>query len=543
MKNRWMIILLFIFIITSSLYIAFMSGDFRAFNDENSIILDASEFSPDMSAYNFSEPGVKGNSYSIEISRESLIDLEGNQYHIVFNRLSDNAHSIYFNDVLIGRNGDVQNGDSNLWNGIFKYPLSSNLIEDNNILRIDTVSSYRSGLSTKSVYITALDELNPVIGKISFYGENINTIMIGFIFFSSLITLFFYFINGKEDSKYLYASIATLMTGIYYSDYLIYSYIDVSYFVYKKFIIGSLFFGVGFYSYVIGSYFSSKTIKWFAHLIFVASLMMILFAPSMVVFKQWYTYGYFLILLNVLTWLWVSIKNIRKRFVAFIFSIGFMALGVYGGVTVLMDVFGSFFQFNSPVFYISIFSSIPLLLVYEAIHEKELLLVKEKDLREKDFINSMTDSLTNTWNQRYMSMIFNDRLGHYSMALIDIDNFKSVNDTYGHLAGDSIIVNISKILRGVINEGDIICRYGGDEFVLILRDQGLEESLIQLETLRKQIEAYQFKYEKVFIDVTISMGLIEENGSHTVEYVFNCADELLYKAKANGKNDISTKLN
>ncbi len=541
MKNRWMIILIFFVIITSSLFIAFKSGDFRAFDDKNSLILNASEFSPDMSAYNFSESGLKSNSYSIEIPKESLVDLDGSHYHIIINRLSDNAHSVYFNDVLIGRNGDFQNGDSNLWNGIFRYPISSNLITDHNTLRIDTIATYRSGLSTQSVYITALDELYTTVGKIRFYGESINAMMIGFIFFSSLITMFFYLINGRADTKYLYASIATLLTGIYYSDYLVYGFIGFPYFTYKKYIIASLFIGVGFYSHVIGSYFSNKTIRWFGNITFAAILMMTIFAPDMVIFKQLYTYGYFLILINVLTWLWVSLKNIRKRFVAFIFSIGFMVIGIYGGITILMDVFGGYFQFNSPVFYISVFSSIPLLLVYEAIHEKELLLVREKDLREKEFINSMTDSLTNTWNQRYMSMIFNDRLGHYSLALIDIDNFKGVNDTYGHLAGDFIIVGISKILSSSVSEGDIICRYGGDEFVVILKDKGIDESLKIFEDLRRTIEAFQFDYDKESINVTISMGLVEEKGSHSVEYVFNCADELLYKAKANGKNEISTR--
>ncbi len=541
MKNRWMIILIFFVIITSSLFIAFKSGDFRAFDEKNSIVLQASEFSPDMSAHNFSESGLKNNSYSIEISKKSFENLVGNQYHIIINRLSDNAHSVYFNDVLIGKNGDFQNGDSNLWNGLFRYPISPSLITEINTLRIDTVATYRSGLSTQSVYITGLDELYTSVGRIRFYGESINSMMIGFIVFSSLITLFFYLINGRVDKKYLYASIATLLTGIYYSDYLVYGYVGVPYFYYKKYIIASLFLGVGFYSHVIGSYFSNKLIRWFGNITFVVILMMVIFAPDMVVFKQLYTYGYFIVLINVLAWLWVSIKNIRKRFVAFIFSIGFFVIGIYGGITVLMDVFGGYFQFNSPVFYISVFSSIPLLLVYEAIHEKELLLVREKDLREKESINSMTDSLTSTWNQRYMSMIFNDRLGHYSLALIDIDDFKSVNDTYGHLAGDFIIVGIAKILSSSVSEGDLICRYGGDEFVVILKDKGMDESLIIFEALRKKIEAFQFEYEKETINVTISMGLVEETGSHSVEYVFNCADELLYKAKANGKNEISTR--
>ncbi len=540
MKNRWIIVLIFFVIITSSLFIAYKSGDFSAFDEKNSIVLHASEFSPDMTAQNFSEPGLKSKSYSIEISRESFERLSGNQYYIIVNRLSDNAHSVYFNDILVGKNGDFKNGDSNLWNGLFRYPISSNLITDINTLRIDTIANYRSGLSTQSIYITALDELYTSVGRIRFYGESINSIMIGFIIFSSLITLFFYLINGRVDKKYLYASIATLLTGIYYSDYLVYGYVGFPYFSYKKFIIGSLFFGVGFYSHVIGSYFSNKTIRWLGNITFAVIFMMVIFAPNMVVFKQLYTYGYFLILINVLTWLWISLKYLRKRFVAFIFSIGFLVIGIYGGITVLMDVFGGYFQFNSPVFYISVFSSIPLLLVYEAIHEKELLLVREKDLREKEFINSMTDSLTSTWNQRYMSMIFNDRLGHYSLALIDIDNFKSVNDTYGHLAGDFIIVGISKILSESVSEVDLICRYGGDEFVVILKDKGIDESLKIFEKLRMNIETFKFEYEKVSINVTISMGLVEETGNHSVEYVFNCADELLYKAKANGKNEIST---
>lgn len=538
MKNRLIVALVFGIIIVLGLSIAFKSVDYSAFNDDNSIVLNTVDFSPDFSAVNFIKPGIQHKTYSIDIPKERFVEIESEHYDIIFNRLSDNAHSVYFNDILIGSQGDSVKGNSNLWNGVFKYPISANLLSENNTLRIETTATYRSGLSTDHVYISRAEITPKVLGSIDFYGRRVNTVLIGFICFSALIILIFYYLNGKEDSKYLYASLATLMTGIYYSDYLTIGYMDIPYFIYKKFIMMNLFLGICFYAYTIASYYNSKIIKRLGHLTMILTILMVIFSPNMIVFKKLYMYAYFLILMNVFTWLWFSIKEVHKKLVAFIFTIGFFTLGVYGSITVIMDITNQYFQMNSPVVYISVFSAIPLLLIYEAIQERELLLVKEKSLREIEFKNSMTDSLTETWNQRFMSTIFGDRQSNYTMALIDIDNFKGVNDTYGHLVGDQVLIGISDILKSILNPDDIICRYGGDEFILMLKNQKYKDVQQLIEKMRIQVEQKRFQSEMGPFGVTISIGLEEATGNKTVESVFSTADMRLYQAKANGKNEV-----
>lgn len=540
MKKQLIVILSFIVIITIGLIIAYKSVDYSDFSSENTLYLKPSDFTPDFSAQNFSKYELKESQYTLNIAGDAIKALGDNRYYLILNRLSDNAHTVYFNDVCIGAYGDYEGGNSNLWNGVFSYPISRNLIQEDNELRIETVSTYRSGLSTRYVYITGHLETSKIIGGIQFFGQRINGFLIGFIAFSSLIILIFYFLNGKEDPKYLYAALATLMTGIYYADYLVYGYINLSYFSYKKFILMNLFMGIGFYAYTIAAYYEKKIIKWLGHIIITITLLMVLFAPDMVVFKKWYSYAYILILINVFTWLFYSLKDIKRKFVAFIFTIGFMTLGIYGGITVWMDLTNSYFEMNSPVVYISVFSAIPLLLIYEAIQEKDLLLVREKNLREVEIRNSMTDGLTNTWNQRYMSMIFQDKLGAYSLAVVDIDDFKSINDTYGHLAGDFILTCIADIFKKGLSSDDIFCRYGGDEFVVIIKNQEPEAVYNLMDFLRKQIALKSFKYNDLVIRVTISIGLAVETGENTVESVFNEADKRLYFAKSNGRNQIAT---
>lgn len=538
MKNRLIVAMVFGIIIILGLFVAFKSVDYSTLDDQNTIILRAEAFTPDFSAANFTSPGLQRNSYSIDIPAERFELLDNGHYSLILNRLSDNAHSVYFNDVLIGTQGDTVQGNSNLWNGVHAYPISSNLIQKVNTLRVETTSTYRSGLSTDYVYITQADITAKVLGTINFFGRRVNTILIGFICFSSVIILIFYFLNGKEDSKFLYASLATLMTGIYYSDYLVYGYLDIPYFIYKKFIMMNLFLGIGFYAYTIAAYYQSKTIRRIGHLTIVLTLIMVLFSPDMVVFKKLYTYAYFLILLNVFMWLWYSVKDLKKQLVAFIFSIGFFTLGVYGSITVIMDITNQYFQMNSPAVYISVFSAIPLLLIYEAIQAKELLLVKEKSLREIEYKNAMTDSLTNTWNQRYMSTVFSEIFTDYALAVIDIDDFKAVNDTYGHLVGDQVLMGVSEILKTILGKNDIICRYGGDEFILILKSHAYEEVLKRIDAVRRQVEERQFNAENGKFGVTISIGLAEAKEGKTVESIFYMADMKLYQAKANGKNEI-----
>lgn len=153
-----------------------------------------------------------------------------------------------------------------------------------------------------------------------------------------------------------------------------------------------------------------------------------------------------------------------------------------------------------------------------------------------------TDFLTKLDNRRSLDTIVpamikyaKERGRSLAVAMIDIDHFKSVNDTHGHGVGDEVLKHMAKLLRDSFRKDDLIVRNGGEEFCVILDNIDKEKSINVFEELRRKIETTPLKGEGVKLQVTVSIGLfygLKEN----IDEMLGLADELLYKAKHEGRN-------
>ena len=156
----------------------------------------------------------------------------------------------------------------------------------------------------------------------------------------------------------------------------------------------------------------------------------------------------------------------------------------------------------------------------------------------------MTDKLTGLYNRLKLDELMLIKIEafrrynvDFSIILLDIDNFKSVNDTYGHDVGDYVLQTIAKTLRTHIRITDIIGRWGGEEFLIICNNTNLDNSKILAENIRKIVE--NIKFDKVG-NKTISLGLSEFQKDDDVKSIFKRADDALYEAKTTGKNKVCT---
>ena len=122
--------------------------------------------------------------------------------------------------------------------------------------------------------------------------------------------------------------------------------------------------------------------------------------------------------------------------------------------------------------------------------------------------------------------------------MIDIDYFKRFNDTYGHDAGDAVLQSVGKFVSLCVREGDIACRYGGEEFTLIMPGASLESAFARAEELRKGIQSLQMSHAgKPLEPITLSLGVAAfPDYGETGEMVIQAADAALYRAKDNGRN-------
>ncbi|OHB29441.1 MAG: diguanylate cyclase [Desulfuromonadaceae bacterium GWC2_58_13] len=169
-------------------------------------------------------------------------------------------------------------------------------------------------------------------------------------------------------------------------------------------------------------------------------------------------------------------------------------------------------------------------------------------LHQRTYHLAVTDGLTGLYNQRQFRLMLKEemvRARRYdkplTLLMFDVDNFKSFNDTYGHFKGDKALVAVAEILRESMRECDMVFRYGGEEFIAILPETGLDFALKAAERARKSIETLSVDYLRGIAGrgVTVSVGVAAypEDGIDR-DSLLHVADALLYKAKREGKNRV-----
>ena len=121
--------------------------------------------------------------------------------------------------------------------------------------------------------------------------------------------------------------------------------------------------------------------------------------------------------------------------------------------------------------------------------------------------------------------------------MIDIDNFKNINDTYGHDAGDKVIVTLSQILTTSVDAKDIVARFGGEEFCIVLKDMPQNAIKEKCEFIRKKVTKTSIKIHDTLLTFTVSIG-VASSPEDTLEESINTADMYLYNAKNSGKNRV-----
>jgi diguanylate cyclase len=139
------------------------------------------------------------------------------------------------------------------------------------------------------------------------------------------------------------------------------------------------------------------------------------------------------------------------------------------------------------------------------------------------------DHEVNAWHQHGNSL---------SLAMLDLDHFKRINDGYGHLAGDKVLKIIANVLRKRLRPNDFIARFGGEEFVLLMPESSLSDALAVGEVLRSAIEACPFHFKGEPVTITVSMGVAQFQPGERSDLALKRADEALYRAKAAGRNQV-----
>jgi two-component system, cell cycle response regulator len=153
------------------------------------------------------------------------------------------------------------------------------------------------------------------------------------------------------------------------------------------------------------------------------------------------------------------------------------------------------------------------------------------------------DSLTGVWNRSAVLDFANREVGYsikskrpLYLALADIDNFKFVNDTYGHAAGDTVLVEVARRMQSALRHYDSLGRYGGEEFIVVMPGINRQRAFAIAERIRMRVADSPYEVAKHRITVTLSIGVATNQGFEGIGPLIRAADEALYRAKAGGRN-------
>lgn len=157
-----------------------------------------------------------------------------------------------------------------------------------------------------------------------------------------------------------------------------------------------------------------------------------------------------------------------------------------------------------------------------------------------------TDSLTGLFNRRHMTYLVEKELARFqrnghpvAFMVLDIDHFKAINDQYGHETGDRVLEDVASIIKAQLRTQDLIARWGGEEFLAVLPDTGLQSAQASAERVREALLAHDWRAPNgEQIDITISAGVSEFRGNDDLNSAINRADRALYRSKELGRNRV-----
>tara|TARA_B100000700_G_scaffold74434_1_gene83131 strand:- start:1576 stop:2172 length:597 start_codon:yes stop_codon:yes gene_type:complete len=162
------------------------------------------------------------------------------------------------------------------------------------------------------------------------------------------------------------------------------------------------------------------------------------------------------------------------------------------------------------------------------------LIVRMKYLAEHDQLTGLLNRRAFQSQLEYQFSLFQRYQRPFSILMLDIDYFKLINDTFGHSAGDKAIVHTARQLKQQVRQSDLVARFGGEEFIVLLADQSLTEAKLIADKICQSLS--ETKWADAAASLTISIGCVEASQARDPDQLLKLADDALYQAKANGRD-------
>ncbi|HQO13362.1 MAG TPA: diguanylate cyclase [Petrotogaceae bacterium] len=478
-------------------------------------------------------------SFYTYLPEDDFINLSDDEsFYLFAYRLCALSYDVFFNGRYIGSNGDYRL-NSNIWNGFSYHEISRTDLRQSNeiVFRI-----YADGELGKSDFPIMIVDKSNSSRLIDFFSIQLNGLII-FSFAFNLIAFFFFaifFISSrrKVPAEVFYFALGALLASINTIDYIPVMVIGIPLLIFKKIILSAVYMAAFFTSIAIYKKYRKKYNLWLGILAAVAAVILSVISPTMYSFQVNYGIANIAILANIIGWMAACLCVARKGMQELIIFCSSGLLLFCAAYDTLNVITGGFSRLSYSLFGLVFFSSGLFLIVIEYYLALQNKFLKEKEKSDFMYLSSIKDRLTGLYNYNYMIDFLSGLKEQFSVVMMDIDDFKLVNDTYGHQKGDEVIELIGKISRSYDKEGVVAGRYGGDEFLYILSGKDEKDVVQFCKKIKQTINSSRiFRYEdKKFISVSI--GYYCNVASDDWRECIKKADEALYAAKKSGKNSI-----
>ena len=399
------------------------------------------------------------------------IDNKNQPYKLIIYRLACHWYKVYINEIVVASLGALENDSSVIWNTIKDYNIDPKLLKDENRIKLEFYSTYEIGYLAFSPIITTVKHSNTIMNWFSFFLINFYIIAIGILWFCFALLVLLLILIRTKKREYIFYSLSTIFSSFYIFDNIIIYDLVVPTLLFKLFVFSSLYFSITLFSFALFIQFKKKLNLFLGVLLLGAIFLMLLLSRNMILLKKITNIFNLFILLNIVGWIitaFISFKKSNDAKIILSSSIFLSIVSMYDIFFILFEKAGRYNILSINIYGIIFFSlAIILLIIFDYI-EIFGKIACEKERADHYYERSIRDSMTGAYNFQHTMSIIKELHTPFSVIMIDTDHFKSINDTYGHDTGDSVIHYIVEKCRNCIRTDDLVCRYGGDEFIVVL---------------------------------------------------------------------------
>ncbi|MGM0379851.1 MAG: GGDEF domain-containing protein [Bacillota bacterium] len=465
--------------------------------------------------------------YIFQFSKKNIENFKGIKGIGIY-KLASSSYKVYLNNKLIGINGDIEKSKSNIWNDFKYFTFTDDLIKNNNILKIKTTNSYESGLQGFPIIISSINNLQKIESLITNLINSVIYLAIGLLIATIMIFTTLIFLDQKNQEMHFFVSLGAFFMAISILDYIYIPYMPFKLITFKKLVLISYYYSTSFYSLFISKIFNNKTLSRVS-LITVIIGSSFVFINDIIVLMFIHKYIIIILAINIFIWLVIIYKNFNEKeysFLIFTGSFVLLATSIYDIYTRLLNKpFVPMFIIGIVIFLVSIFSI--LIKNYRSLNQKIKL---HKFKAKKYYKKAIRDPLTGAYNRQYLNEKLKRINKEYFLIVIDLDDFKEINDNYGHLLGDKVLKRVYENVEKTISNKDYCFRIGGDEFLVILNDYP-EKVAIEVKNKIKCNINKKLVFKNYKLDINTSLGFYKKEKNESFDKAFKKADNLLYESK------------